>query len=83
MTERVGEDDVAAGVSQIRSGVVAFLTFGNVRLDDVFHAQSLGSFLRAVDEVQVVGGVFIMEHDEANLEVGGSDRLSGRPFCRQ
>ena len=78
MTEGVGEDDVAAGVSQIRSGVVAFLTFGNVRLDDVFHAQSLGSFLRAVDEVQVVGGVFIMEHDEANLEVGGSGRLSGR-----
>ena len=80
MAEGVGEDDVAAGVSQISSGVVAFLTFRNVRLDDVLYAKSLSGFLRAVDEVQVVGGVFIMEHDEANLEVSGSGRLGGGLF---
>ena len=34
MAEGVGEDDVAAGVSQLGSGVVAVLALGNVGLDD-------------------------------------------------
>ena len=70
MTEGVGEDDVAAGIGQLSSLVVALLALGNVGDDLVLHAQLFTGFLSGVDEVQVIGGVLIMEHDEADLKVG-------------
>ena len=66
MTEGVGEDDVAAGISQLGSSVVALLAFGDVRLENILNAQILAGFLGSVDEVQVIGGLLL----------GG--RLSGR-----
>ena len=70
VAEGIGEDDVAAVVSQFGSGIIAFLPLGDVGLDDGLNAQLLAGSLGGVDEVQVVGGVLIMENDEANLEIG-------------
>ena len=70
VTERVGEDDVAAGVGELSGLVVALLTFGNVGHDGVLDAERLAGLFRSVDEVEVVGGVFVVEHDEADLEIG-------------
>ena len=69
MTERVRKNDVAACVRQFSSCVVAFLTFGNVGLGFVGDAQLLAGSLRRGDEVQVVGGVFVVQEDEADLQV--------------
>ena len=70
VTEGVGEDDVAAGVGELSGLVVALLTFGNVGHDGVLDAERLAGLFRSVDEVEVVGGVFVVEHDEADLEIG-------------
>ena len=71
MAEGVGEDDAAAGVHQLAGGVVAVVVLTDVGLDDVVgDAQGLAGLLGAVDEVEVVGGVLIMEHDEAHLHAG-------------
>ena len=70
VTERVGEDDVAAGISQLSGLVIALLTLGNVGHDGVFDTELLAGLFRSVDEVEVVGGVFVVEHDEADLEIG-------------
>ena len=69
MTERVRKNDVAACVRQFSSCVVAFLTFGDVGLGFVGDAQLLAGSLRRGDEVQVVGGVFVVQEDEADLQV--------------
>ena len=64
MTEAVGEDDVAAGVGELSSGVVALLTLGNVGLDNIVffgNAQGCAGFLSGIDEVEVIGGVFIVK----------------------
>ena len=80
MTEAVGEDDVAAGVGEFSSGVVALLTLGNVGLDNIVffgNAQGSAGFLSGIDEVEVIGGVFIVKHDETDLDSGGLGTLSG------
>ena len=72
MTEAVGEDDVAAGVDHVHGGLVALLTLGNVGLQDVVilgQTQSSDGFLGAVDEVEVIGGVFIVQSDETDLHL--------------
>ena len=69
MTERVRKNDVAACVRQLSSCVVAFLTFGDVGLGFVGDAQLLAGSLRRSDEVQVVGGVLVMQADEADLDL--------------
>ena len=77
MTKAVGKDDVAAGVGQLGSGVVALLTFLNVGLEDVVilgETQVRNGLLGSVDEVQVVGGVLIVQGDEAHLD--GSSLLA-------
>ena len=75
MAKAVSENDVAAFVDQIHSGVIALLTFGNVGLQDVVsvgQTQIGNSLLGAVDEVEVIGGVFIMQGDETNLHLSSS-----------
>ena len=72
MTEAVGEDDVAAGVDHVHGGLVALLTLGNVGLQDVVilgQTQGSDGFLGAVDEVEVIGGVFIVQSDETDLHL--------------
>ena len=74
VAEAVGEDDVAAGVHELGRGVVALLALGDVGLNDVLilaQAGVLAGSLRGVDEVLVVGGVLVMQADEADLDAGG------------
>ena len=82
MAKGVGEDDVAARIRQFAGSVVALLTFGDVGAEDVLifaQAQVGHGFLDAVHEVQVVGGVFVVQEDEAQLHVcNGSGNLSLR-----
>ena len=87
MAEGVGEDDVAAGVSQLAGGVIALLALGDVGTENVLilrKAQRGAGFLGAVHEVQVVGGVLVVQEDEAQLHISGSGgslgsgSLSGR-----
>ena len=73
MAEAVGEDDVAALLSQVASGVEALLALGNVGLEDVVsigQTQILDGRFSGVDEVEVVGGVFVVQGDEADLDLG-------------
>ena len=77
MAEAVGEDDVAAFVHQVQGGVGAFLGFGNVALDDdliLGQTQGLHGVVHAVDEVEVIGGVFVVQQDDAQLHVGNLGR---------
>ena len=69
MTEAVGEYDVAAFVSQVCSCAVAGFRLADVGLQHILNAQLFAGFLRSVDEVQVVGRVFVMQEDEANLHL--------------
>ena len=71
MTEGVCEDNVAAGISQVSSSLIAAVVFGNVLLHDELNAQLFASFLGSVQEVQVIGGVLVVQEDEANLHLGG------------
>ena len=74
VTEAVGDDEIAAGVNQLGGGVIAGLGLGDVRLHHdliVGKAELSGSGFRGVDEVEVVGGVFIVQEDESNLDVFG------------
>ena len=79
MAEAVGEDDVAAGIDQIHGGLIALLTLGNIGLDDVAlildQTQVSAGFLGGVDEVEVVGGVLVMQGDEAHLDLGRGDTV--------
>ena len=79
MAEGVGEDDVAAGIDQVHSGLIALLTLGDVGLDDVVslsQTQVGNGLLGAVEEVQVIGGVLIMQADETNLDSGSGTVIS-------
>ena len=72
MTEAVGENDLAAFIGQVQSGFIAVIGFGNVALDDhlvIRQSQSSGGILHAVDEVQVVGGIFVVQQDDTQLDV--------------
>ena len=75
MAEGVGEDDVAAGIDQVQSGLFAFLTLGDVGLQDVVslgQAQVGNGLHSTINKVLVIGGVFIMQADETDLDSGGS-----------
>ena len=70
MSEGICENHVAALVNQVACSLCALLGFGNVSLEDdliIRHAKCLLCFLNAVDEVQVVGGVFVVQKDDAEL----------------
>ena len=81
MAKAVGEHDVAAAVSQVGSLLVAILGFLNAGDDEevlvLHHAQSGAGFAGSVDEVEVIGGVFVMQGDEADLDVGLGFRKGG------
>ncbi len=79
MAEGVGEDDVAAVIDQVHSGVVALLALGDVGLQDVVslgQTQVGNSFHSTIDKVLVIGGVLIMQADETNLDSGSSTVIS-------
>ena len=72
MTKAVGKDDVAAFIHQLGGGVVALLSLGDVLADNdlvIGKPQfGLGS-VGGVDEVQVIGGVFVMQEDKADFKI--------------
>jgi hypothetical protein len=75
MTEAVSEDDVATLVYQVLSGLVALVGLGNITLDDdliITETESLLSFLDTVNEVEVVGGILVMQTDNTQLEFIGA-----------
>ncbi len=77
MTKGVSEDDVAASIRELGRGVVALLALGDVRLDHVCvfaDAQLLARLLGGVNEVEVIGGVLVMQRDEARLDGFGVGR---------
>ena len=72
MTEGVCKYHLAALVNQVSSGLVASLALRHVVLHDdlsIRQAKRLGCFECGNDEVLVVGGVLIMQADEAHLQV--------------
>ena len=80
MAEAVGEDDVAAVVGELSSGVVALLALGDVGAQDVLvlgQAQGLAGGLGGVDEVEVIGGVLIVQEDETDLDLIERDAGDG------
>ena len=70
VTEAVGKDDVAAGVGQLSGGLVAGLILRNVGLENGLNAEGLAGFLGSVHEVEVIGGVLVVQEDKADLESG-------------
>ena len=83
MTEAVGKDDGAAAVSKFCRSVVALLALGHVRFQNdliLGKTQSLGCFFCAVDEVEVVGGVLVMQENKSYLH-SAQVRLFGRDRC--
>ena len=72
MAEGVGEDDVAAFVNQVQSSLIAVVGLGDVALHDdliLGEAQGSNSFDYAVDEVQVIGGILVVQQDDAQLDI--------------
>ena len=67
MAEGIREHDVAAGVHQVQGGLVALLALGDVGLQNGLDAQLLAGFGGRVDEVEVVGGVLVVQEDEADF----------------
>ena len=85
MTEAVRENDLAAGVRHVCCGLVALFALGDVGLDDVValrNAERRARALCRIDEVQVVGGVFVMQADKADLDVQPCFGLSLRFILR-
>ena len=68
MTEAVREDDIAALVDEIGGGVIAGVVLGDVPGDDELGAERIASRLRRVDEVLVIGRLFVMQADETEFE---------------
>ena len=85
VAEAVGEDDVAAVVGELSGGVVALLALGDVGAQDVLilgQAQGLAGGLGGVDEVEVVGGVLIVQEDETDLDLIERDAGDGGVVLR-
>ena len=74
MTVTVGKNNVTAALREVNSDIIALLALGNVGLEDVVgigQTQVGDGFLGGVDEVLVIGGVLIVQGDEAHLDLGG------------
>ncbi len=71
VTVAVGENYIAACLGKLSSCVVSSLALFDVGLDLVLNAGSLAGSLECVDEVCVVGGVLVVQADEADLDLCG------------
>ena len=72
VAEAVGKDYIAAAVGEVGGGVIALLALGDVRAQLVLllsQAQSLNGSLGGVYEVEVVGGVLVVQEDESDLDL--------------
>ena len=71
MAEGVSEDHGAAAVNQVERSLVALVGLGNVGLENnliVTKSESSLCLSCGINEVQVIGGVFVMQENEADLE---------------
>ena len=71
MAEAVGKDDVAALVHKLGRRIVALLALGDVDAQDVLilrQAQLGAGLIGSVDEVEVIGGVFVVQEDESYFD---------------
>ena len=72
VTEAVCKDERAALIDKVLTSLVALLTLGNVGLHDNLRIGKTGSSLstlNCVDEVKVIGGVLVVQENEAYLEL--------------
>ena len=67
MAEAVCKYEVAAGICQLAGSVICFLTLGNTGFKYILDSHFLTGFLCGVDEVQVVGGILVMQENETCL----------------
>lgn len=82
MAVGIGEDDVALGVSQVGSGIIAALVLRHVVLEgDVGHvdAKLLAGLGDALDVGHVVAGVLVVDADDADLDVGSGGAGTASP----
>ena len=73
MAEGVCEDDVAAAVNQVKRCFIALVGLGNIGLENnLIITKTEGSLCLScgINEVQVVGGVFVVQKDKAERQVG-------------
>jgi hypothetical protein len=71
VTEGVSENEITTCFNKLACRVIASRGFGNVGLKDhliLAKAKSCASSLSCIDEVLVIGGVLIVQEDEAYLE---------------
>ncbi len=73
MTEGVCENNVAAFVNKLCGSFIALVALGNVGLDKnlfVGETELLLNALESLNEVVVVGGIFVVQADKTDLEIG-------------
>ena len=73
MTETVGEHNLATLVCQVAGCLVAGVAFRDISLHQnllVGQTQCGLHSLHGVDEVQVIGRIFIVQQNNADLEIG-------------
>ena len=71
MAEGIGEHESAAFVNQLGGSLIALLAFGDTGLQDRLNAELSAGVLGGVDEVEVVGGVLVMQENKSGLQSGG------------
>ena len=69
MTEAIGEYYRASAVGKIKCSFLAGVAFGDVCLSHILNTEFFTSRFCSVDEVEVIGGVFIVKIDESDLEL--------------
>ena len=69
VTEGISEYKTAALVNQVESSLFTSVGLVDVGLEDALYTEVCTSSLGSVDEVEVIGGVLIMQEDETRLEV--------------
>ena len=68
MAEAVGKNDVAAVIGEVAGNFVAVFAFGNAGLYNELSAHFCAGFRCGNDEVVIIGGIFVMQCDEADLD---------------
>ena len=72
MTERIGEDNLATFVYEVAGGFIAFVALGDASFENnlrILETELLLSIFYCIDEVEVVGGILIVEKDDTELEI--------------
>ena len=82
MSEGIGKYYITASVSHLACRIIAFLSFRDPCLKNIFHSCCLTGFLCSGNEVQVIGGILIMKEDKPYLYIRSCRRLTSIFRCR-